>query len=231
MMAVEKGARIIGGMFGLERPQISSQANPEFISKSHLFLINGRSAFSLLICRLSPARVWLPSYLCGSIVDALHGSVLDLDSYEVNYDLKVGSAEWVESVRPGVLVVLIDYFGFRCFDDVLASRIKAQRAWILEDACQSLLSDVGPYSDFVVYSPRKFVGVPDGGILAVNSKIDIDNLPLKPPPTEWWLKSFRASILRREYDHYGTNRAWFDLFQESESHCPIGCYSMSELSK
>ena len=54
-----------------------------------------------------------------------------------------------------------------------ASEVKKCGAWLLEDACQALLSDeVGRFSDFVLYSPRKFLGVPDGGVLVSNCEID-----------------------------------------------------------
>lgn len=231
VMTIENEERIIGGMFGLETPKETRHASPTFITQSKCFLVNGRSGIALVIRQLSIARAWIPSYLCESIIDALNGSAVEINFYEVNYDLEIASSTWVDDVESGDLVVLIDYFGFHCFDGALASRIKEQGAWILEDACQALLSDVATYSDFVLYSPRKFVGVPDGGILTVKCKVNLDGVSLASAPELWWLKSLRASLLRREYDHDGASRAWFDLFQESESSSPIGLYSISDLSK
>lgn len=135
------------------------------------------------------------------------------------------------SIQPNDLVVLIDYFGFPC-DPYCANRAKERGAWVLEDACQALLSgETGKYSDFVLFSPRKFLGVPDGGILVCRRDIGCDAIRLEDPPPEWWLKAFSASLLRREFDLYGGDRHWFRLFQETEPGGPIGHYGMSEFSR
>lgn len=102
---------------------------------------------------------------------------------------------------------------------------------MLEDACQALLSRiVGQFCDFVLYSPRKFLGVPDGGILTVNCSVDLESTSFGKPPAEWWLKALLAVVLRREFDQHGGTRRWFELFQEVERDHPIGNYAMSELS-
>jgi dTDP-4-amino-4,6-dideoxygalactose transaminase len=224
--------RIVGGMFGLEETSGPIDAKPPFLnSKVSFLLTNASSGIAFLIRLLSPAQVWLPSYLCDSMIDAVDKSIATVKFYEVDYNLALPSFEWTDGIRPNDLVVLIDYFGFSCNASCIA-RIKDQGAWVLEDACQSLLSrEMGLFSDFVLYSPRKFLGVPDGGILASNHEIAFDTVKLQNPPTEWWLKAFSASVLRREFDLYDGNRRWFELFQETEDEAPIGPYAMSELSR
>lgn len=222
---------IIGGMFGLEETSDPIEAKPSFLnSKVILPLSNASSGISLLIRLLSPAHVWLPSYLCDSMIDAVDKSIATIKFYEVNYNLALPSFEWMEGIQPKDLVVLIDYFGFSC-DASCIARAKEQGAWVLEDACQALLSrETGLFSDFVLYSPRKYLGVPDGGILASNHEIASDTIRLQNPPAEWWLKAFSAAVLRREFDLYDGDRRWFELFQETEDEAPIGPYAMSELS-
>ena len=224
---------IIGGMFGLEEiiPNMNS-CPPPFLKGRDIFLANGRSGILLLTKLLSPPQVWMPSYLCvGGMLPAVDQSATNLRFYEMNYDLAITSLTWLDDVRSGDLVILIDYFGFPC-DSSCATRAKEQGAWVLEDACQALLSkDVGRFSDFVVFSPRKFLGLPDGGVLTPNQELDFHDIDLAPPPAEWWLKAFYAGVLRREFDIHGGNRRWFELFQETEPAGPIGYYAMSELSK
>ncbi|MFB5621862.1 MAG: hypothetical protein ACE5Q7_02875, partial [Candidatus Nitrosomaritimum yanchengensis] len=77
-------------------------------------------------------------------------------------------------------------------------------------------------SDFILFSPRKFLGVPDGGILNINSNVDFSPIQLENPPSKWWLNSLNASIIRREYDLYCDNRSWYKFFQEAEQNSPIG---------
>jgi selenocysteine lyase/cysteine desulfurase len=81
-------------------------------------------------------------------------------------------------------VALIDYFGFDRARS-WATAANARGAWVLEDASQALLSHgVGSSADFVVFRPRKFLGVPDGGILRLNAPLPLEGEVLKPPPPE-----------------------------------------------
>src|SRR5215210_7817312 len=164
--------RLIGGMFGLEeilhseeRPNSNGSYAPPFAKDQSVFLLNARSGISLLLKILSPPNIWVPSYLCGAILEAVDEKITTVRFYEVNYDLALPSLGWLVNVRPNDMVVVIDYFGFP-YNRSHMARIKEQGAWVLEDACQALFSgEVGEFTDFVLFSPRKFLGVPDGGIL------------------------------------------------------------------
>jgi hypothetical protein len=85
-------------------------------------------------------------------------------------------------------------------------------------------------ADFVLFSPRKFLGVPDGGILADIRGGVLGAAEPEPPPARWWLKALEAAVLRREFDRHGGDRRWFDLFREVEAEYPVGPYAMSQLS-
>ena len=222
---------IIGGMFGLEGITNLDSCTPPFLKNRNIFLVNARSGISLLIQLLSPSQVWMPSYLCGVMLKAVGDDVTSVRFYEVNYDLAVPSLEWLGNVERGDLVILIDYFGFPC-DWSCAIRARERGAWVLEDACQALLSrKVGRFSDFLLFSPRKFLGVPDGGIVSLNCEVEFHGIDLESPPADWWLNAFEATVLRREFDLHGGSRRWFGLFQEADAEGPIGRYAMSELSK
>lgn len=230
-MAGRVRPRIIGGIFGLEEAHEANGCTPPFLKDGDIFLVNARSGLLLLVELLLPGQVWMPSYVCGPMLQAVDKSVTRVRFYEVNYDLSVPSLEWVDCIQRGDLVILIDYFGFPC-ESSCTIRVREQGAWVLEDACQALLSeDIGRFSDFVLFSPRKFLGVPDGGILTLNCETDFDGIDLESPPTEWFLKTLFATILRREFDIHGGGRRWFKLFREAENECPIGHYAMSDLSK
>ena len=222
---------IIGGMFGLQAGSDSDASFPPFIQARSLYLVNARSAIWFLADQLAPRQIWCPSYLCHTILDAVKESRAGVRFYEVNNDLAIASLDWLDQVQRGDLVILIDYFGFSS-NSTCAVRARERGAWVLEDASQALLSgNVGRFSDFVVYSPRKFVGVPDGGILCINGDVHFKDVNLKAAPAEWWLRAFLASLLRREFDIHGGARHWFELFQKTESNAPIGAFAMSELSR
>lgn len=228
---INKTNTIIGGLFGLEYEETPREVTPSFISGRDLFLVNGRSGIWLLVNRLRPPQAWVPSYLCHTIVGAIDPNMTVLRFYEVNYDLRVQSNQWVSEVTSGDLVIFIDYFGFP-YDHQLAVYVKEKGAWVLEDACQALLSrHVGTLSDFVLFSLRKWIGVPDGGILRLPESSPVTGISLEEPKATWWLKALQATILRREFDDGLSTREWFKIFREAEDTAATGPYAMSQLSR
>jgi dTDP-4-amino-4,6-dideoxygalactose transaminase len=222
---------IIGGMFGLENPLTGSGSKPPFISDDSLLLVNARSGIRLLVERLSPSTVWLPSYLCLCVIDAVKTAGGNVRFYDLKDDLAHPSPKSLSQMRRDDLVLVIDFFGFPT-DESWIRQAQERGARVVEDACQALLTkSVGAAADFVLFSPRKFLGVPDGGILNSKRGHDLESVQLESPPADWWLKTWFATILRREFDLHGGSRHWFDLFQETEADTPIGKYAMSELSK
>jgi hypothetical protein len=225
------GPRIMGGMFGLPVELDASGTLPPFASDRAVYMANGRCCLVLLIELLSPARVWLPSYLCPSIIAAVRKTGVPFCFYENDYNLRV-LPEALAGVLQGDLVVVIDYFGFPAEERVM-HQVRETGAWLLEDACQAMLTDgIGKNADFTLFTPRKFVGIPDGGILVSNRKdIGFEDITLEPPPSPWWMKALSAAVLRREFDLFGGSRLWFELYQELEEGMPMGPYAMSDLSK
>jgi dTDP-4-amino-4,6-dideoxygalactose transaminase len=226
--------KIIGGMFGLDSELDGRHSSPPpFLQGRSLTLLNASSALALLAERLAPPHIWMPSYLCDSMVFAVANSPASVRFYPVDADLNISQRDWLTAIQSGDMVVVIDYFGWPC-DSTLIAHLKAQGAWVVQDACQALLT-TRPESqaDFSVFSARKFLGVPDGGILTIHSTTtpDFDAVDLLPIPKEWWLKAFSAVVLRREFDRHGGERLWFKLFQEAEAESPVGFYPMSELSQ
>lgn len=221
--------KIIGGTFGLPELRETGRPTPAFLREGDLLPVNARSGIRLLVEQLAPRRVWMPSYLCRAMLAGL--PEIPIEFYEIGPRLRPTSLVWVPGVQPGDLVVLIDYFGWPSCP-TLANLLRERGAWVLEDACQAMLTEgIGRAADFLLMSPRKFVGVPDGGILRSNrEEIDLSEIPLQPPPGEWWLKAFSAFAERGEFDRHGGSRAWFERRREADAGNPVGPYRMSDLS-
>jgi len=223
--------QIAGGMFGFESNfDLHKNESYQFMHEPELFFLSARCAIQFLINYLKPPQVWMPSYLGYSMIDTVQDKS-KLNFFPIGNDLDVISMDWIDSLIPGSLVVLIDYFGFPCNTGII-HKVQERGCFILEDASQALLSThVGLFSDYVVYSPRKTVGVPDGGILQFRKGHIPPDIDMMPPPNEWWLKAFEACLLRREFDKFGGERKWFEIFNEVEKNFPLGLFRMSELSR
>ena len=219
---------IIGGMFGFGEFNEYNKITPPFYTGRELFFANARSCINFLARKLKPAKIWVPSYLCEVILHSIQG--FSVEFYGMNTHLQV-SRDWLHCIKRGDIVIFIDYFGFP-FDSSLSKAVKEQGGWVVEDASQALLSmHVGDNSDFVIFSPRKFLGVPEGGMLRNNTNLDFSDSRLIPPPAEWLLKSFFATVYRSEFDRSGGDRRWYQLFQEIEQESPIGDYGMNDLTR
>jgi dTDP-4-amino-4,6-dideoxygalactose transaminase len=224
--------QIIGGMFGIElsKGQLFENSSPfsDILKTSPLLLSTARSIFSFLANTLHPQTVWLPSFLCGVIPAAISPHIFRY--YRIDESLHISSAAWIDQVESNDIVVFIDYFGFPTWYEY-AKTIRERGAWIIEDACQAMLNDgFCEYSDFIIFSPRKFVGVPDGGILLVNRRFDLPRTTFPAPPANWWLMSTTASIRRSMFDVHGDDRSWFDIFQKTELSAPFEPFKMSDLT-
>ena len=229
-MVTQSRPFIIGGMFGLEELPVKQYSPAPFLTGNSVLMANARSGIAFLIERLSPAHVWMPSYFCDHVLKIVKERAAAIRYYEVNACLAIPSSAWVDDVRENDLVVMVDYFGFPC-DSGIKKQVKERGARLLEDASQALLSEgVGGYSDFVLFSPRKFLGVPDGGVLVIRQGSLPETVSLQDSPIEWWQKSLIASVLRSEFDRHGGSRRWFELFREAEVQAPVGAYAMSDVS-
>ena len=225
---------IIGGMFGLELFQSSvsfkAKERPRFLSEPQRLLATARSAVRLLVRTLRPATVWLPSYICGVVIEAAQGPDVRVRFYTVGESLQIVEDGWLAEIQAGDLVIFVDYFGFDTWN-LNGVEARARGARIVEDACQAMLNkDFSPHSDYIIFSPRKFIGVPDGGILLAGKNKELPDADLPSSPVEWLLRAAKASILRSEFDRHGGERHWFKLFQSAEAAGPLEPCLMSDLS-
>ncbi len=89
-----------------------------------------------------------------------------------------------------------------------------------------------PRAACILYSPRKFLGVPDSGVLVSDARPEPSAAQLiEPPRGVVEFARSRCPLRRRSFDLTGQPDNWFDLFQRVESEFPVGPYRASDLSK
>ncbi len=226
-------SKIIGGMFGLEAAAsvATERTMPAALLLPHNLYATARSAIRAVVTLARPRQVWFPSFLCESMLQAIAPGAAQIRFFPVDNSLHITDEAWLGDIKPGDVAVFIDYFGFRTWD-AMGARAKARGAVVVEDASQNFLArDFCPAADFIVFSPRKFFGVADGGILAARAPDALPPAAAEPPPAGWWQDALRAAELRLEFDRHGGQRTWFGLFQKKESEAPAGDFAMSEVSR
>ena len=194
-------------------------------------LFNARSGIKVVVDSLQPRQTWVPSYLCPTILTAIDPHITDLQFYPINEKLDISSFAFHDDVKAGDLFIFIDYFGFQINNTIL-QQLRDQGVYLLQDCSQNLFYDWRESAaDFILYSPRKFLGVPDGGILHTKATIQLDHPDLAPPPQETFMDMFTAVVQRREFDLWGGDREWRECFDKAEKVFSAGYHAMSELTE
>lgn len=228
-----KGSRpkILGGTFGLERSTRSPRASllPFSGPKMRDFL-SVRCALAALCAIQRPPSVWLPSFFCGSLREPFVQAGVPIRYYGIDGDLHLSATGWISEIRAGDMVLVIHYFGFPN-TSFPAESVSTKGALIVEDASQALfLRRQFRESACILYSPRKFLGVPDSGIMVSETEIGAELAPMQEPPPAWWNSALAMTMQRRDFDLSGRPTDWYRLFQLVESTFPLGPYRASDLS-
>lgn len=169
----------IGSVFWLSENQINlelKELDCSSIIDTHdngkkICTASGRSATSHLLKNIKTNNVaLLPNFTCHSVISPFTDQGYDIHFYRIAKDLTVDIKDLLGKMKkynPGILY-LQDYFGF----DTIASlkeyhkEIKSYNSIIIKDFTQSWLSDFdSDIADYKVGSLRKWLEIPDGGLL------------------------------------------------------------------
>jgi len=138
-----------------------------------------RSAWSLALIALwrksrAPAlqvTVWLPDYFCNSALVVLRKTGAKLVFYPLTAEMApdITACRALLGAGPPDLFLLVHYFGQAAAFAPARDFCGHHGAWLIEDAAHVLrpVDGVGVCGDFVIYSPHKFLPIPDGAVLVV----------------------------------------------------------------
>jgi hypothetical protein len=155
----------IGGYFELELPLTNGNPYPQAVAYQ-----SARAAFMALL-RQSPQvkRVWMPHYICDSMLSPVNATGKEVCFYNLDDQLTVSTQV---ALRTGDLLLYVNYFGI-CTAQCAALLQRFDPEQIVLDYSQAFYAP--PRNCYAnIYSPRKFFGVPDGGLLVTAS-------PVTPP--------------------------------------------------
>ncbi len=143
----------------------------------HAVFANARSALAAWLAHRQARRIWLPAYVCGAVADAAAAARVAARHYGVGLALEPDFAALERELAPGDAVLIVAYFGRPPHDawrDLMARRLEAL---FIEDRAQALDPGAASIAETVIYSPRKLLGVADGGLLFSRSPLPAPSGP------------------------------------------------------
>ena len=210
-------SRVIGGEFelhGIPEPALKPSGYSCYASgRATLYQI-------LMSIKLTTFKVWLPDWLCESMIDAVRRTGLDYGFYELGSDLRMNVGRFVEKNRPvseNDVIVLVNYFGLVDVERTIADLRSLQvESVIVEDDVQamfSFLDDSAKHTaDFRFTSLRKTIAAPDGGLVRTNRQMALGQR--KNTFTPYKLK---GALIKGAADETTDDGAYLALFEQGES--------------
>jgi len=221
----------IGGFFPLDLPLPKVSQNIlalwQASEYSHLFFANGRSALNHLLKLKNTKTLWLPAYSCTSLTEAAQNTGASLRFFPITEQLSPDCGYLKKNIKSKDAVLAIDYFGRN--PDVAFTHLVNEYSdidWI-EDRAQALSPGTSPWGDFIIYSPRKLLGVPDGGVL-VSRKSKLPEVKQALNPDADFIK---PSLLRYEDKEEAHNNIWHAANSAHEKSMVASNFPMSRISR
>lgn len=130
-----------------------------FINDSGLLLANGRNALAAILQSLKPIDlIWLPYYTCEVVLEPINKLGIKYKFYHIDNNFEIKE---IPSLKNNEYLLYTNYFGIK--DYYVDTLVNIYKDKLIVDNAQALFYKPSNESSFA-YSPRKFVGVPDGGI-------------------------------------------------------------------
>lgn len=152
-----------GGCLPLETQLKEKTENP-FNSYDKLELNCGRVAIYLALCAGKADTIWIPYYMCPTIVNYLQKKAITIKRYHIDSFF----FPKIKNLKKNEMILWADYYGCM-FPQLVEKIISSFGPRLILDCTQSFFSLPKKNSEsYYVYSIRKFIGVPEGAYLVRN---------------------------------------------------------------
>lgn len=145
----------IGGYFELELPHKGQLRYPDALRFQ-----SARAGFYALLLAGKPKRVWMPKYICDAMLLPLASADVETVFYDLDSNLEVSRNV---RLKAGDWLFYANYFGV-CSAQADSLMQKFDPDQLVFDHSQAFF-EAPKKCLATLYSPRKFFGVPDGGLL------------------------------------------------------------------
>lgn len=209
-------SRVIGGEF-----ELHSMPGQAHSPKGYFCYASGRAVLYqiLMSIKLTTFKVWLPDWLCESMIDAVRRTGLDCDFYELGSDLRMDVGRFVQRNRPvseNDVIVLVNYFGLVDVERTIADlRSMKVESVIVEDDVQALFSfldnSAKPTADYRFTSLRKTIAAPDGGLVFTSKQ-----MPLGQQKNTFAPYKLKGALIKGAADETTDDGEYLALFEQGE---------------
>lgn len=200
----------IGGYFPLELP-LKALACHQDAARFN----TARAAFYALLEAGKPAAVWMPRWICDAMLAPLHRLNVPVHFYSLDTRF---NPEPGLTLGPGEWLLYVNYFGL-CDEQEQALLQRFNPSQLILDRSQAFFA---PPREVLatLYSPRKFFGVPDGGLLVSGVPVILPEQSALPAAEHLLLRLARGA------------EAGFDAYKQAEnSLCTLPGSGMSLLTQ
>ena len=221
----------IGGFFELEKNSIFSRVKTDSMfnnwldERDHFSFSNARSAILALLHAFNAKKLWLPEIFCDIFSNQINTSF-----YLLNKSSFIPDFEFLKNhVKTNEIVVVPDYFGIEPSVEFINFTAEQNQIHWVQDATHNL-KPRQYWGDFTIFSPRKLVGVLDGGILVQNNLDKKLNTDSRPRIQKSKREIAVAPILRRIDSANIGLKTWFKLYQLEENNINLNYNEYREMT-
>lgn len=152
--------KAIGGYFGLE----PFEERYDNYFQNAIKLNTGRNALEYILLQRDYSKIYLPYYSCEVLLEPIMRQNIEYEFYHISKDL----LPEITNNKPNEAILWINYFGIL---DNQISLLSNKNINLIIDNSQALYAK--PLSRIATfYSPRKFFGFPDGGLVYMKKQKD-----------------------------------------------------------
>ncbi len=202
-----------GGYLPFELPISKGHYHP-----SALGYLSARSALFHLLITLQPKRLLMPYLICQSVIDAVISAKIEIQWYLLDEDFRPNLPSIINS---GDFIFFVDYYG-QCSTQKKYLIENYPKEKIIFDQSQAFFA---PRLSVLatIYSPRKFFGVPDGGLLTTSF-----HMPKPEQQDRTSLERVKHLLIQREF---GTEEGYIHFRKAESSLENIAATGMSEFTE
>lgn len=208
-------SRVIGGEY-----ELTSVPDKAMLAEKYYKYASGRAAlYQILVSiKLTTFRVWLPDWLCESMIDAVRKTGIAYSFYHLGKNLRMDVEQFVEENKPiseNDAIVLVNYFGLVDVKQTIQQlRDKKVCSVIIEDDVQALFSflDDKPYAaDYRFTSLRKSFAAPDGGLVWTKH-----SMPVVSKENTFAPVKLKGALIKGGSKEGDLDEAYLKYFEEGE---------------